>query len=77
MGTNDGEAEDPSSLGNTVSRRAFVSSGIAGAVLLSSGLSTVAEAAAKVGSPFAAAPKPDPIWMEKSIPELQALLASG
>ena len=77
MNTNDENPKVPSLPARPVSRRAFVETGIAGAVLLTGGLSSVVSTQANAAVPSGAAPPPDPIWMEKSIPELQVLLASG
>ena len=54
-----------------ITRRAFLGAGAAGgAALLSGGFSSVVQAAAQVdGGP--------PIWLEKSIPQLQSLMKTG
>jgi len=65
----------PSTTEGAVSRRAFVGTGLlGGAALLTGGWTALAHAA-----PFGPQPKKpgDALWIEKSIPELQALLASG
>jgi amidase len=61
--------------GSGISRRAFVGAGLAGgAALASGGWRTLPGTATTLGG---MAPPSDALWLEKSIPQLQSLLASG
>jgi amidase len=61
---------DPQLPENGISRRTFLGAGVAsGAALLAGGLGSLIPAKAVAGT--------DALWIEKTIPELQALMASG
>jgi amidase len=74
MDANDRDPAASSVTDDGISRRAFLGTGVAaGAALLTGGWGSFARASVPPG----AAAAPEAIWLEKSIPELQALLSTG